>query len=143
VQQGWLASFCRDTRLLGIPSLDKEGKPRPLAAAGWFERSRKAKSVAGSQRVAPPLCRCAPHPLLNRGGEFCCNLSVSQQKLLDPNQPDPFIVQRCTFPKIGGASLQKGIGAASIPVVSTLGDDGNIPALLRIVANSHSHRAND
>ena len=41
----------------------------------------KAKSVAGSQQLAPPQWRCAPHPLLSRGGEFSCNLSVSRLKL--------------------------------------------------------------
>ena len=121
----------------------------PIAEAAAAGRGGVVRTVAKSQvssgiaESRTTLCCCAPHPVLNRGGEFCYDLSVSQQKLLDPNQPDPFIVQRCTFPKIGGASLQKGIGAASIPVVSTLGDDGNIPALLRIMANSHSHRADD
>jgi len=42
----------------------------------------KAKSVVGSQRLAPPQWRCAPHPLLSRGWEFFCNLLVSRQKLI-------------------------------------------------------------
>ena len=46
---------------------------------GGLNGRGKAKSVAGSQRLAPPQWRCAPHPL-SRGGEFSCNLPVSRQE---------------------------------------------------------------
>ena len=67
----WLVSFCRETRHLRLPSLDKEGKPWPRPRRGRIETvAEKPNRVEGSQRVAPPQWRCAPHPLLSRGGEF-------------------------------------------------------------------------
>jgi hypothetical protein len=49
---------------------------------------------------------------------------------LDANQPDPFVIQRSTFSKVGGTGSQQGICAASIPIMTAFGDDGDIPALL-------------
>jgi len=60
----------------------------------------------------------------------------------DAHQPHALVVERAAFAEVGRARAQQHVRAAAVVEMATLGNNGHVPALERIVTQLHQHRTN-